>query len=176
MFKAPAAPLVTSQEAMLCRRRVMKEYEDLMTTKIPHVHIAKDENNHLDWYCLIHGLDDPYLDGEFIFKIQLSPRYPLAPPDFYFLTPNGRFELNKKLCFSNSSYHGETWSPIWTIRTIVLGFLSFFLEESSKGVGHLSTTKEVKRGFATSSKAHNETHLASVLAMIRTQNNLLITK
>jgi ubiquitin-protein ligase len=164
---------VTPAEAQLCRRRVLKEYESLMENGLPHVYIAKDENNHLDWYCLIHDLDGSYAGGEYMFMIQLSPRYPLSPPDFYFLTPNGRFEINKKLCFSNSSHHGETWSPIWTIRTIVLGFLSFFLEEGgSKGIGHLITTKEVKTEFARVSKQFNETNLAPKLAMIKKQNNL----
>ncbi len=104
--------------------------------------------------------------------IQLSPRYPLAPPDFYFLTPNGRFEINKKLCFSNSSFHGETWSPIWNIRTIVLGFLSFFLEEDTKGVGHLITAKEVKEEYARTSKHYNDANLAAKLAMIKVQNHI----
>jgi ubiquitin-protein ligase len=167
---------VTPQEAQLCRKRVQKEYENLMANKIPHVHVAKDENNHLDWYCMLYDLDEPYTGGEFIFKIQLSPRYPLSPPDFYFLTPNGRFELNKKLCFSNSSHHGETWSPIWTIRTIVLGFLSFFLEESSRGLGHLTTTKEVKQTFSAASKQHNEANLATVVRMIQSQNNIEVHK
>ena len=27
--------------------------------------------------------------------------------------PNGRFELNKKICLSISSYHPENWKPTW---------------------------------------------------------------
>ncbi len=167
-----SSTVITSGEAQLCRKRVFREYEMIMESPLPNVYIAKEEQNHLNWYCLIHGLEEPYIGGEYLFLIQLSPRYPLAPPDFYMLTPNGRFEVNKKLCFSNSSYHGETWSPIWNIRTIVLGFLSFFLEDDSKGVGHLSTTKEAKLEFARTSKSFNEANMASKLEIIRVQNHL----
>ena len=58
------------------------------------------------------------------------------------------FDINKKLCFSNSSYHKESWSPMWTIKTIILGFLSFFLEKSSSGIGHLTTSIEEKNKYA----------------------------
>ena len=31
-----------------------------------------------------------------------------------FLQPNGRFELNKKICLSISAYHPEYWRPSWS--------------------------------------------------------------
>ena len=36
------------------------------------------------------------------------------------LTPSGRFEVNKKICLSISSFHPETWQPSWGIRTALL--------------------------------------------------------
>eukprot|EP01039_Chlorochromonas_danica_P009542 gene9542-10547_t len=168
--------LVTAREQGICRRRVSKELKELQENPVPNIQIAVDPQDILNWYCLIYGLSDAhYLHGEYIFNIKLSPRYPFEPPDFIFLTPNGRFELQRKLCFSNSSHHKETWSPIWTIRTILLGFLSFFLENSSTGLGHLSTAVDVKRQLAAASKAYNEDHLASILEMIRSQNPPLPT-
>jgi ubiquitin-protein ligase len=163
---------ITPHEAQLCRRRVMKEYSDMMEDPIPHVLIGMDPGSHLDIYCLINGLDEPYIDGEYILHLHLSPRYPLAPPDFFMLTPNGRFEVKKKLCFSNSSYHGETWSPIWTIRKLILGFLSFFLENQSKGVGHLSSTSEEKQNLAKASRGFNETNSMTILEIIKSQNHV----
>jgi hypothetical protein len=41
------------------------------------------------------------------------------------------------------------------MRTILLGFLSFFLEFSSQGVGHITTTLEEKKAFAETSKEFN---------------------
>ncbi len=173
-----AAALVTSHEAIVCAKRVRKEYEDLQEesrrSQLPNLYIAMDPENHLKWYVLIHSLADPcYENGEYLFHLDLSPRYPFAPPDFYFFTPNGRFEISRKLCFSNSSYHAEMWSPIWKIKTIILGFLSFFLDKSSKGVGHLqNVSDEKKRAYALESKKYNEDNHNDILRMIRHQNCL----
>lgn len=174
--KTSAAALVTPHEAMVCAKRVKKEYEDLyeecQLSPLPNLYIAMDPNDHLKWYVLIHSLtEDCYQQGEYLFHVELSPRYPFAPPDFYFFTPNGRFEIQRKLCFSNSSYHTEMWSPIWKIKTIIVGFLSFFLEKDSKGLGHLQqVSDEKKREYAESSKVYNEEHYSEILKLIRQQN------
>lgn len=36
---------------------------------------------------------------------QLPSDYPFKPPEVYMLTPSGRFEVNKKICLSISSFH-----------------------------------------------------------------------
>jgi len=36
--------------------------------------------------------------------------------------PNGRFELNKKICLSISGYHPESWQPSWSSKFIVVYF------------------------------------------------------
>ncbi len=144
----------------VCQRRLAKEFDELIETPLPNIKIAHSPDNILDWYCMIYGLDEPgFRGGEYIFNIRMAPNYPFDPPEFYFLTPNGRFDVNKKLCFSNSSYHKESWSPMWTIKTIILGFLSFFLEKSSSGIGHLTTSVEEKNRFALTSPDYNKTKL-----------------
>lgn len=152
---------------MICQRRIIKELEDIARDPIPHVRVACDKSkDNLDWYCLITSLCEEHLiGGEYILHIKLSPRYPFEPPDFFFLTPNGRFKTQTKLCFSNSSHHKETWSPIWNLRTIIMGFLSIFLDKESKGIGHLENSREVIKDFASKSKKYNETHLKKILAM-----------
>jgi ubiquitin-conjugating enzyme E2 J2 len=32
------------------------------------------------------------------------------------ITPNGRFETNRRLCLSISDFHPETWVPTWSVR------------------------------------------------------------
>jgi len=158
-----------TKEKELCQRRIKVEAADLMKDPIPNVQVAVDKGaNNLDWYCLISNLtDENYIGGEYILKIKLSPRYPLEPPDFFFLTPSGRFKVDTKLCFSNSSYHKETWSPIWKLRTIVMGFLSIFLENGSSGIGHLISTPEEMKDFAAKSKLYNQTHLKKVMDLFK---------
>jgi ubiquitin-protein ligase len=158
---------MTSKEpSIVCKKRIEKEYNELKTTPLPNIKIAHSPTNLLDWYCLIYDLNEAgFTNGEYIFNIRMSPNYPFEPPEFFFLTPNGRFDINKKLCFSNSSYHKESWSPMWTIKTIILGFLSFYLEKTSKGIGHLNTTIEEKNKFANLSKNYNETKLKHILEL-----------
>jgi len=156
------------EPSIVCKKRIEKEYTDLSNTPLPNIKIAHNPTNLLNWYCLIYDLNEPgFTTGEYIFNIKMSPNYPFEPPEFYFLTPNGRFDINKKLCFSNSSYHIETWSPLWTIKTIILGFLSFYLEKTSSGIGHLNSTIEEKNKFANLSKNYNETKLKHILELFK---------
>jgi ubiquitin-protein ligase len=160
--------MITKAEKMLCHRRVAKEYLDLKSCPLPNLKVEHRESDHLDWYCVIHDLaDEEFLGGEYILNIKLSPRYPFEAPDFYLLTPNGRFETNQKLCFSNSSFHQESWSPIWNIKSLMLGFLSVFLEKSSTGVGHMLSTNEVKIQFACKSKQYNAEQHASIMELFK---------
>lgn len=141
-------------------KKLMKDYEDINKDPIENVKVACKDNDLYQCYCLFHSLKDEYDGGEYILYIKLSPRHPMEPPDFFFLTPNGRFEINKKLCFSNSGYHSESWSPMWNLRTIILGFLSFFLEKQSTGIGHITIDDiEKKKKMAIHSKEYNITKL-----------------
>lgn len=42
-------------------------------------------------------------------RILLSSEYPFKPPNIIFLTKNGRFEVDTKICLSISAYHPEHW-------------------------------------------------------------------
>lgn len=148
----------------VCQRRLTKEFDELIQNPLPNIKITHNPDDILDWYCMIYGLEEPgFIGGEYIFNIKMAANYPFDPPEFYFLTPNGRFDTGKKLCFSNSSYHKESWSPMWTIKTIILGFLSFFLEKSSSGIGHLTTDINEKNTYACTSQKFNETKLKKIL-------------
>lgn len=41
------------------------------------------------------------------FLSQLPSEYPFKPPEIYLLTPSGRFEVNRKICLSISSFHPQ---------------------------------------------------------------------
>ncbi|KAJ1309722.1 hypothetical protein OPQ81_006487 [Rhizoctonia solani] len=51
------------------------------------------------------------------------------------LTPNGRFELNKKICISFTNYHEELWQPAWGVRTAIIGLQGFFPHKGEAAVG-----------------------------------------
>lgn len=55
------------------------------------------------------------------------------------MTPNGRFELNKKVCLTITGFHEESWQPAWGIRTALVGLSSFFQTEAKGAIGGLDT-------------------------------------
>lgn len=70
------------------------------------------------------------------------------------LTPSGRFEVNKKICLSISSFHPETWQPSWGIRTALLAIMAFFETEPKGAVGSLDAPPAERRRLAVASRKH----------------------
>lgn len=86
-------------------------------------------------------------------QIQLPQDYPYSPPDFIMLTPNGRFRVGAKICTSFSSFHPETWSPAYTLTTLLLSFISFFTDEDSPAQGMVRMSVAQRKDLALGSVA-----------------------
>ena len=67
------------------------------------------------------------------------------------LTETGRFDINCAICLSISNFHPESWNPVWPVRSIILGLISFFLEDKPTA-GYIVTTLEKKKEIAAKSK------------------------
>jgi ubiquitin-conjugating enzyme E2 J2 len=138
----------------IAAKRLKKEYTKLQKDPIPLGIAAPLETNILEWRFVIKGIEDysgGYYQGKLIFPIE----YPQLPPSILFITPNGRFETNRRICMSISDYHPETWSPGWTVGTILTGIISFFnCEERTQGSVHYCS-KEQKHKYASESMIFN---------------------
>ncbi|KAL3641099.1 Ubiquitin-conjugating enzyme E2 32 [Castilleja foliolosa] len=74
------------------------------------------EENIFEWQFAIRGPRDSEFEGGIYHgRIQLPAEYPLKPPSFMLLTPNGRFETQTKICLSISNHHPEHWQPSWSV-------------------------------------------------------------
>ncbi|KAJ5121568.1 Ubiquitin-conjugating enzyme [Penicillium bovifimosum] len=96
-------------------RRLLKESTDLHKNPSPYftAYPTSDTNLH-DWHFTLTGPPStPYARGLYHGRITFPPTYPLRPPSFRFLTPSGRFEVNREICLSISGHHEETWQPAW---------------------------------------------------------------
>ena len=60
-------------------------------------------------------------------KLVFPKDYPFKPPSIRMLTPNGRFQIDTRLCLSMSDFHPGTWNPSWSVATILNGLLSFMV-------------------------------------------------
>ncbi|CAM9448641.1 unnamed protein product [Discosporangium mesarthrocarpum] len=78
----------------------------------------------------------------------------MKPPSVLMLTPNGRFATSRRLCLSMSDFHPETWNPVWSVSTILMGLYSFMLEQRPT-LGSITSTTVQKRKFANESLLFN---------------------
>jgi ubiquitin-protein ligase len=99
--------------------------------------------------------EDDGFGGEYIGKIVHSFKYPVEPPDYYMLTPSGRFNINNKICLTNSSYHRGDWSSTWNIITILIAFCSIWVDDIETGISHIKDTKKNRKKMAAKSIEYN---------------------
>ena len=98
-------------------KRITKEFTELTKHPSPHFIAQPLENDLFEWHFTLLGPPEtPYENGLYHGRLILHTNYPLKPPKFIILTLNGRFETNKEICMSNTSYHPDEWQPAWTIR------------------------------------------------------------
>ena len=136
-----------------CVNRLRKEFRCFEPP--PFVRAAPLENNLQEWHYVLQGPpDSPYEGGLYHGKVKFPDDYPFKPPSIYMITPNGRFETNRRLCLSMSDFHPETWVPAWSVATILNGVLSFFIE-TSPTTGAVETTLQQKRQYRADSAAWN---------------------
>lgn len=81
----------------------------------------------------------------------------MKPPSIQMYTPNGRFKVNTRLCLSMSDFHPETWNPMWSVGTILMGLYSFMLEDSAT-YGSIQTSNGYKKKTANESLQFNCTN------------------
>jgi ubiquitin-conjugating enzyme E2 J1 len=141
-------------------RRLLKETAELSSpTSSPNPAFFAAPVSEADlheWHFTLLGppAPSPYAGGLYHGRITLPPTYPLKPPNFRFLTPSGRFEVNREICLSISGFHEETWMPAWGVRTALTALRSFMAERGSAGqVGGLEASPDVRKRLAAESRA-----------------------
>ena len=138
---------------MLSTKRLRKENLSLQSEPVPLAVARPLETNILEWRFLIKGTDD-YEGGFYHGKLIFPPQYPMKPPGIMFFTPSGRFETNKRVCLTISDFHPESWSPLWTVGSILTGIVSF-MNSDEITAGGLSSSAKDRKAYALSSAAYN---------------------
>ncbi|KAL0947149.1 hypothetical protein HGRIS_013277 [Hohenbuehelia grisea] len=117
-------------------KRIMQEAKELANDPCTDYTAAPLEDDIFEWHCTIRGPSDTEFEGGlYHFRILLPAEYPFRPPSIMMLTPNGRFELNTKICISFTNYHEELWQPAWGVRTAIIGLQGFFPLKGQAAVG-----------------------------------------
>ncbi|KAL1593149.1 hypothetical protein SLS60_010756 [Paraconiothyrium brasiliense] len=131
-------------------KRILKEATEISTNPSPDFSASPLEDNLFEWHFTLRGppAPSPYASGIYHGRIVLPATYPLKPPNFRFLTPTGRFEVNREICLSISGHHEETWQPAWGIRTALVAIRSFMDSEAKGQVGGLECDRSVRERMA----------------------------
>lgn len=144
----------------LCLKRINKEISMYEKEKFsfPNLFLRYKDDDILTWYFLVHDLKEtPFEGGIYFGKVMLDKEYPLKPPNFIFITPNGRFETYKKICTTFSAYHQETYTSTWNILTMMEGMISFMTDTNPQsGIGSINTSLKEKKILALESLCWNK--------------------
>ena len=132
-------------------KRLMREAAEL-AEPTEHYHAEPLEDNLFEWHFTVRGQEGSSFEGGIYHgRIMFPPEYPLKPPSVILLTPNGRFEINRKICLSISEYHPETWQPSWSIRTVLLAIVGFMPTPGKGAIGALDWTDGERKKLAAAS-------------------------
>lgn len=139
-------------------RRIMAELKELSRLNAQPLrlfHASPLETDLFEWHFSVRGPPDTAFEGGIYHgRILLPPDYPLKPPEIIMLTPNGRFEVGKRICLSVTAHHQETWQPSWGIRTILTALIGF-MPSPAEGVGALDYPDDDRRRLAKRSHLFN---------------------
>lgn len=142
-------------------RRLQRDLQRIESEGInPQLKVSPSNHSMLEWHFVLHNLpcDTAYASGRYHGKLIFPEAYPHAPPALFMLTPSGRFETNKRLCLSMTDFHPESWNPAWSIESILVGLISFMVDEADpKAVGALKEPAAKRKQLAKVSHAFNLT-------------------
>ncbi len=155
----------------LSRARMKGQYR--AAVKQPHKSLKYHmcESNMSTWYVLISNMtgdEGEYTEGEYLVRIELPERFPYSPPKFYFLTPQGLFEVDKAPCVSIGHLHEDEWRPALGVAGFCENLISALIgwRNITDGVFIQTSSADDKRRLAAASCAHNAAHYADILALI----------
>ena len=139
--------------AVLRRRGGVQEVRELQASDADDFLAEAVEDNIFEWHFVMRGpRDTEFEGGVYHGRIILPNDYPMKPPSFMLLTPNGRFEVNTKICLSISEHHPEHWQPSWSVRTALTALVAFMPTPADGAIGSLDYTQDERRALAAKSR------------------------
>lgn len=133
-------------------KRLMREAQELHEATEEY-YAQPLEDNLFEWHFTVRGPPESEFEGGVYHgRVILPPDYPMKPPSIILLTPNGRFETNKKICLSISGHHPESWQPSWSLRTALLAIIGFMPTHGSGAIGSLDYSAQERKQLAKKSQ------------------------
>jgi len=151
-------------------KRLMREAQELSEATSQY-HAQPLEDNLFEWHFTVRGPSDTDFEGGIYHgRIVLPTEYPMKPPNIIVLTPNGRFETNKKICLSISGHHPESWQPSWSIRTALLAIIGFMPTEGHGTIGSLDYPSDERKALARRSVSFCCNECGGIAALLKSED------
>jgi len=148
----------------------MREAQELSEATSQY-HAQPLEDNLFEWHFTVRGpADTDFEGGIYHGRIVLPTEYPMKPPNIIVLTPNGRFETNKKICLSISGHHPESWQPSWSIRAALLAIIGFMPTEGHGTIGSLDYPSEERKALARRSVSFHCDECGGIAALLKSED------
>ena len=120
--------------------------------KYAYVRIGPLGKNLLRWHFSVMGApNSEYEGGIYHGRVLLPKDYPGSPPRIQVLTPSGRFIPGEDICLSASNFHPESWTPRWTVLSLV-DALRLHMLTTANEIGGKDATPEERRQYARRSR------------------------
>lgn len=118
-----------------------------------YVRIGPYGSNLLRWHFSVMGTPNSEYDGGIYHGRVLLPKdYPGSPPRVQLLTPSGRFIPGHDICLSASNYHPESWTPKWTVLSLIDALRLHMLTQANE-IGGMTASPSERRKLASASRS-----------------------
>merc|ERR1719401_2526317 len=148
-FRGPSPVNTSSGSSISAIRRIQRELKEISEAPSKHWTASPVADDLFEWQFAVRGPPGTDFEGGiYTGRLVLPINYPLAPPSITLLTPNGRWEVGKKICLSNSNYHPELWQPAWGIRTMMEALRSYFPVPGDGAIASLDWPSDLRKKLA----------------------------
>lgn len=138
----------------------------------------KDDSDMGKWIMRIRDLEGEWVGGEYLLEVEAPDEFPFKAPKFLFLTPNGLYKHNEKVCISIGEYHNDNYPATMRIGMFIYTLIGAMIVTHSQskednikvagGYNILSTPKEHKQLLAQQSKAFNTQYYPQYVKIFET--------
>ncbi len=110
------------------------------------------------WYVVISNIagdNNEFVGGEYLIRIELPGDFPLHPPEFYIMTPNGVYGTECKVCVSIGTFHKKDYPATQGVAGFVMSLMSGIVGWQTLGTGIQILTEHKSRAENLATMTHH---------------------
>jgi ubiquitin-protein ligase len=150
---------------------MMAQYKKATAEPNEFIKFVMSLDNACVWYIRISnfsGDENEFVGGQYDCRMVAPIDFPFNPPSFYFLTHNGLYDVETKVCINIGEYHKDEYRAALGMagfaNQLVSGLIGW--RSMGGGINVLSTSATKKKQLAEVSAAYNKEHHPAICEMI----------